>query len=258
MNAPPFTALVLAGRRGAEDPVARQCGVEHKCLAPAGGVPMLARVLTVLAASPGIGRTFVVLENPALLDELPDAPSCVALPGAATPSSSVLRALDQPATGLPILIATADHALLSIEIVEFFCAAARASGADVVAGLTAAEVIRKAYPSTARTYWRFRDGQYSGANLFALMTPEARKAVAFWGRAERHRKRPWRLLRAFGLGSLLAYLLGRLTLDGAMARASRIIGARVAAVRLPFAEAAIDVDTAADLELVDAVLAERR
>jgi molybdopterin-guanine dinucleotide biosynthesis protein A len=257
VSAARFTALVLAGRRGDEDQVARHCGVEHKCLALAGGVPMLARVLAALAASPAVERSFVVLEDPAILGRLPSAPQCATLPSAATPSSSVLRALDQIETDWPILITTADHALLSMEIVEFFCAAARATGADVVAGLTAAEVIRRSYPSTARTYWRFRDGGYSGANLFALMTPEARRAVVFWRRVEQDRKRPWRMLRAFGPGPLVAYLLRRLTLDDAMARASAIIGARVAAVRLPFAEAAIDVDKPADLELVNVVLAGR-
>jgi hypothetical protein len=218
---------------------------------------MLARVLNVLAASPGIERLFVVLEDAKLLELLPGIPPCTALPGAATPSLSVLRALDEVGAGLPMLVTTADHALLSAEMIEFFCVAARATKADAVAGLTAAEVIRKAYPDTQRTWLRLRDAHYSGANMFGLMTPEARRAVAFWRRVEQDRKRPWRMIRAFGLGPLLAYLLGRLTLEGAMARASAIIGARVAAIRLPFAEAAIDVDKPADLELVNAILARR-
>ena len=78
--------------------------------------------------------------------------------------------------------------------------------------------------------------------------------MAFWRRVEQERKRPWRLVRAFGLRPLFAYLFGRLTLDDAMVRASGVIGARVAAVRLPFAEAAIDVDKPADLALVEAIL----
>jgi molybdopterin-guanine dinucleotide biosynthesis protein A len=253
----PFTALVLAGRRGGEDPVARHCGVEHKCLAPVGGVPMLARVLDALAASPVIGRIFVLLEDASILERLSGIPPCTALPSAATPSLSVLGALDEVEAALPMLVTTADHALLSAEILEFFGAAARAAGADVAVGLTAAEVIRKAYPDTQRTYLRLRDAHYSGANLFALMSPEARRAVAFWRRVEQDRKRPWRMIRAFGLGPLLTYLLGRLTLDAAMARGSAIIGAHVAAVRLPFAAAAIDVDKPADLELVNAILAGR-
>jgi len=252
-----FTALVLAGSRGEADPVARLCGVMHKCLAPVGGSPMLARVVAALAASPQIGRIFVSLAEPAILKEVPAAARCVALTSAATPSLSVLRALDEIADGLPLLITTADHPLLSVEIVAAFCAGARASGADLAAGLAAAEVVRDAYPEAVRTWLRFADASYSGANLFALLTPAGRQAVVFWRRVEQARKRPWRLVGAFGPGPLLAYLFRRLTLDAAMARASRVIGARVAAVRLPFAEAAIDVDKAADLELVEAILRRR-
>jgi GTP:adenosylcobinamide-phosphate guanylyltransferase len=249
-----FTALVLAGSRGPGDPVARHCGIEHKCLAPVRGTPMLARVLATLAASPSIGRTFVSLADPAILEGLPAAANCRALTSGASPSASVLQALDEVPDALPLLITTADHPLLTAEMIESFCDEARSSGADLVAGLTEAGVIRAAYPEAQRTYLRFADAAYSGANLFALLTPAGRRAIAFWRRVERERKRPWRLVRVFGLGPLVAYLLGRLTLDAAMARGSEVIGARVAAVRLPFAEAAIDVDKPADLALVETIL----
>jgi GTP:adenosylcobinamide-phosphate guanylyltransferase len=258
-----FTAVVLAGRRGGEDPLARRCGVAYKCVAPVGGVPMVVRVLDALAASRGTGRIFVVLDDPAILDPLPGfqrlhgARRCAALAGGATPSLSVQKALDEIPASLPMLVTTADHPLLTPEIVERFWAAAGTTGADVVAGVTMAEVIQRAYPATQRTYLRFCDGACSGANLFALLTPAARRAVEFWQRVERDRKRPWRVMAAFGLGPLLAYLLGRLTLDAAMSRASAVIGAKVAAVRLPFAEAAIDVDKPADLDLVEVILRRR-
>jgi hypothetical protein len=64
-------------------------------------------------------------------------------------------------------------------------------------------------------------------------------------------------VRAFGWRSLVAYLLGRLTLDEALARASKVIDARLAAVVLPQPEAAIDVDKPADLELAESILARR-
>lgn len=249
-----FTALVLAGSRGSDDPVARHCGVEHKCLAPVGGAPMLARVVQTLAASASINRIFISLPEPRILEGLPLAGSCTALSSAASPSASVLQALEEVPDALPLLLTTADHPLLSAAMVDGICAEARASGADLVAGLTDATVIRSAYPDARRTYLRFADAAYSGANLFALVTPASRRAVAFWRRVEQERKRPWRLVRAFGLRPLLAYLLGRLTLDGAMARASEVIGARIVAVRLPFAEAAIDVDKPDDLMLVESIL----
>ncbi|HEX6111404.1 MAG TPA: nucleotidyltransferase family protein [Geminicoccaceae bacterium] len=269
MSAPPpggekaFTALVLAGSRGPDDPVAMVAGVAHKCLAPVAGVPMVVRVVEALAASPGIGRIAVALHDPALLEQLPALPPLIAagrcrlLPTAATPSLSVLRALDELPDPLPLLVTTGDHPLLTPEIVAHFGAAARRTGADLVAGLTPASAIKTAYPDAQRTYLRFRDERYSGANLFAVLQPEGRRAVVFWRRVEQERKRPWRLVRAFGWQRLLAYLLGRLTLDDALARASHVIGARVAAVVMPQPEAAIDVDKPADLELAQSILARR-
>ena len=259
-----FTALVLAGSRGPDDPVAKYCGVAHKCLAPVAGVPMLVRVVETLAASPSVGRIAIALEDPALVKDLPalrpllDSDRGTTLATGATPSLSVLRALDEIPSPLPWLVVTGDHPLLTPEIVEHFCAAALGTRADLAAGLTPASAIRKAYPDAQRTYLRFQDEHYSGANLYALLCPEGRRAIAFWRRAELERKRPWRLVRAFGWRPLLAYAVGRLTLDAAMQRASRITGARVAAVPLPFAEAAIDVDKPADLELVEVILARRR
>jgi GTP:adenosylcobinamide-phosphate guanylyltransferase len=259
-----FTALVLAGRRGPDDPVARAGGVAHKCLVPIAGVPMAARVVETLAACPSVGRIALALEDPALLDELPELRRLIAagrlsLPRTATtPSLSVLRALDELPDALPLLVTTGDHPLLTPAMVEHFCAAALETGADVAAGLTPSAAIRSAYPDAERTYLRFRDERYSGANLYALLGPDARRAVAFWRRVEQERKRPWRLVRAFGWHALLAYLLGRLTLAEAMARASGIVGARIAAVVMPHAEAAIDVDKPADLALVERILARRQ
>ena len=57
-------ALVLAGsRRGEGDPVARYRQVAHKCLATAGGVPMLVRVVQALRGSPRIGRIIVSVDD---------------------------------------------------------------------------------------------------------------------------------------------------------------------------------------------------
>ena len=76
-------------------------------------------------------------------------------------------------------------------------------------------------------------------------------------RAEAFRKQPWRLALAFGPRALIAFWRRRFDLDTALEQISRVIGARVQAVRMPFAEAAIDVDRAADLALATQILAER-
>lgn len=261
-----FTALVLAGQRGGGEPVAAAAGVSHKCLVPVAGVPMLARVVGALEASAAVDRIAVSIEDPGLLQSLPELSSLLAagrlvsVVSAGTPSLSALAATEALGGALPLLITTADLPLLIPAIVNDFLRGSLDTGADVTAGLTPGDVLLAAYPQARRTFLRFKDGPYTGSNLFAVLSDEGLKALSFWRRVERERKRPWRIAKAFGTGSLLAYLLRRLTLEETMIRASRTIGAKVGAVRLPLAEAGIDVDKPADLVLVESILrsSERR
>ena len=52
--------------------------------------------------------------------------------------------------------------------------------------------------------------------------------------------------------------LSSVSLDRALAKIGRRMGLALAAVRLPFPEAAIDVDKPADVELAEKILAVRR
>jgi GTP:adenosylcobinamide-phosphate guanylyltransferase len=258
-----FSALVLAGQRSGGDPVAQAAGVSHKCLVPVAGVPMLVRVVEALAASRAVDLIAVSIEQPELVDALkPLMPlrqqgKLVVLPSRESPSLSALSVLETLADRVPWIITTADHALLTGDLVDSFVAAAEMPETDIAVGLTPASVLLSAFPDARRTFLRFRDGRYTGSNLFAILTPAGYEALRFWRRIERERKRPWRLAGAFGLENLLAYLLRRLTLENAMERASRVVQVRARAVITPVAEAGIDVDKPADLTLVEEILRRR-
>lgn len=239
-------ALILAGSRpGAPDPVAGYAGVAHKALAELDGATLLARVAGALRDA-GIARIAVTANDPAVLAEAARL-ELEAIAPAAGPSGSVARGLE--ALGAPLIVTTADHALLRPEWVRHFVAATPA-GADAAVLLARRDVVELAAPGTRRTYLRFADGDWSGCNLFLLSTPRAAAAIGLWAHVEADRKRPWRIVRRLGPGLLLRYLVGRLTL----ARALRHLGARAgieaAAVASPFGLAAVDVDKPADLDLV--------
>jgi GTP:adenosylcobinamide-phosphate guanylyltransferase len=258
-----YPALVLAGRRSGSDPLARAEGVQHRALLPVANVPMLLRVFRALRASPQVGRIAVSIDDPAALDAVAELSDAVARGELAThrslesPSRSVRDAVGDISSDGRVLITTADHALLTPQIAAEFLTGAESTQADVAVGLVAEDVIRAAHPDTTRTYLRFADGGYSGANLFAFRGPAAQRAAEFWVNAEQFRKRPWRLASVFGPVSLLLFALRRLTLDAALQRASRAIGCEVGAVRLASADAAIDVDRPSDLILVNEILAQR-
>ena len=253
----PYTALVLAGRRGPDDPFARSRGASHRALLEVAGVPMLVRVLTALRAAHHVSRITVSIDTPEVLETIPAL--------AAARDLTLHRSLESPARSVAdalasidderVLVTTADHALLSGARVDRFLEAASATGADVAVGMVERAVFADADASAARTWIRLRCGSYTGANLFAFQHPRARGAATFFARAERHRKRPWRMVAALGPTLAIEYLAGRLDLDSACTQISRSAGAKIRPVLLEEAAAAIDVDKAADLALAEKIIA---
>jgi 2-phospho-L-lactate transferase/gluconeogenesis factor (CofD/UPF0052 family) len=67
---------------------------------------------------------------------------------------------------------------------------------------------------------------------------------------EADRKRPWRIARRLGIGTLWSYWRGKLTLAEATARLGRSLGVKAALVPATDGRAAIDVDKPDDLALV--------
>lgn len=256
-----FHAVVLAGDRGPHDPVARHTGAPCKALVPVTGRPMLLRVLDALAASAAIDGVTLVgpharhVEHCAELARRLSEGALTWLPPQSSPSLSAAAALESLPADRPVLLTTADHALLQAQWVDAFCDQALASGKDAVVGLARHAVVQAAFPASRRTALRFRDDAYCGCNLFAFLTPAGRRAPAFWRQIEQQRKKPHRLAAALGLGTLIAYLCGRLTLTGGLERLSRQVGAHLGAVLLDDPRAAVDVDSVADFELVQSILA---
>lgn len=241
------TALVLAGTRSSGDPLADYAGVSHKALIEIGGRTMLERVVGALAAAPEVARIAIAIEQPELVAALPAFGKPVtAIHAAAGPSASVAAGVD--ACGVPLLVTTADHALLRPEWIAEFLAIA--PNADVVVALARREQVSAAAPHTQRTYLRFAEGDYSGCNLFLLRTPAALQVVRLWQEIESYRKRPLRMLRRLGFTYALRYRLRLLTLDRALRRLGQLAKAEVAFCALSDGRAAIDVDKPADLDLV--------
>lgn len=254
-------ALVLAGRRGPDDPLAEAHGASHRALLPVGGVPMVLRVVRTLLATERIEQLHISIDAPEHLSEIDELAALEAEGrlqvhrSESSPSRSVGAVFETSRS--PLLVTTADHALLDSAMLAHFIDAMEGSDADILVGLVSETLLQAAYPETTRTYLRFRSESWSGANLFGCLTPDARKAVDFWRRAERHRKQPWRLVSAIGADLAALYMAGRLDIDEALVRASKKIGADVRKVEMLIPEAAIDVDRESDLALASRILAAR-
>lgn len=240
-----FSALVLAGSRGGADPVADYAGVSHKALIRLQGETLLARVVAALRSA-GAARIAVVSSHPDVRAEIARL-GAEALDEAAGPSLSVRAGAER--LGTPLVVTTADHALLRPEWVTRFLADVPAD-ADVAVLMAARPTVEAAAPATQRTWLKLADGHWSGCNLFWLANDRALAVIDLWRRVEAERKRPWKMAAILGPSMLLRFAFRRLSLHGAAQRLGDLAGVRAAIVETPYGLASVDVDKPADLDLV--------
>ncbi len=260
----PFTAIVLAGQRSAADPLVQRSNAGCKAMIEIDGKAMLQRVLDTLAASQQVDRRIISgpdlqqLDPQSAIRTLVDSGDVDWQAPQSSPSTSAWHAMQTVPAGTPILLTTADHPLLSAEIVDEFCRQSRVHDLDVAAGLAPYELVRQAFPDMKKTVMHFKEGDYCGCNLFTFMTPEGRDAARFWRKVEQERKNPFKVIRALGWASVLKYLLHRLTLREALDNLSNKLGVRAGTVLLPWAEAAVDVDSISDHDIVQRKMTSNR
>jgi GTP:adenosylcobinamide-phosphate guanylyltransferase len=248
-----WTALVLAGSRPGTDPFAAQYGTDLKALIPVGGVPMVARPVGALLAAPEIDRIRVLAQQPdRIAAVLPTDERLTVEPSGATIASTLDAILNDPATRFPLLVTTADHALLDAAMVADFCA--KAGNSDLAIGLVEQRPLLARLPHTQRTWLRFRGGAYSGANLFAFGSKRAAEAIALWRSVEQDRKKGWRMIAALGPAVLLGAVLRVRTLDEVLAAVGKRQGLTIRKVELANPLAAVDVDKPADHQLVTDII----
>jgi molybdopterin-guanine dinucleotide biosynthesis protein A len=257
-------AVVLAGDRTKKDSLIRHTKAGCKALINIDGIPMLRRVLNALQQSRAVFK--IVLAGPEADELAMDKPLSELVASdeiswrapETSPSASAFHTMQSLEPDTPVLLTTTDHPLLTREIVDAFSRQSLADDVDVTVGLAPHALITEAYPGIKKTVFRFSDGDFCGCNLFAFLTPEGRQAASFWRKIEQQRKKPLVLIGLLGWWMVLRYRLGMLSLEEALAKLSKRLGLRVRAVILPYANAAIDVDSIADLELVNGLTADRR
>lgn len=247
-------ALILAGSRGSDDPLCRQENVDLKAFIKIAGKPMIDHVANAVSQTSGIDHIYLCL--PQDVDLATQAPFCNGLiqsgrasilPPEQSPAASAKAAWSGLPPGASLLITTADHPLLTSTIIDDFV---KQTAQGVNAGFARIEIVSQKYPQARRTKLRFRDGSYSGCNLFFLQGAQAGHILDFWQNLESLRKQPLRMALKLGLWPALAYQLNLLTLAQILKIIARKSGSPVQAVLLHDPHAAIDVDKIEDLALV--------
>ena len=243
-------AIVLAG--GAADAVAAlEPGAPNKAFVRVGGVPLVQRTITGLRASSRIDRIVAVAP--------PSAAAHPALAGASEVRGDGARMLHSLRSGLQgftedalVLVAASDLPALDAPAVDEFVDAVLARKLDVAYACLERRHHEAAYPEFPHTWARMRDGRYCGGGLVALRPRVLPRLSTFLDALGGARKSPLRLAGLFGWDVLARFALGRLSIEQAEARASRLLGARVGAIPCTHAQVALNVDRVADVARANA------
>lgn len=255
-----YTALILAGeRQGKGQGIGQYSKLECKALIPVAGKPMILRVLEALESSGSVDSAWLcgpdsdTCRESELLQDLITSKRINWFPPQKGPSLSVSRVAESLPLENPVLITTADHALLCSDVIDYFCTRADSLDSGLNIGLARYSLVKNYYPEVERTLWKFREGDFCTCNLF-IASKEAIKSVGdFWVQIENMRKKPWKIARYFSFWAMLKYISGRLYLSEAMEIASSILKVGVEHIELPFPESAIDVDTQEDLKMAESI-----
>jgi GTP:adenosylcobinamide-phosphate guanylyltransferase len=248
-----YTAILLAGSRPGRDAFAAEHGTDLKALIPVGDEPMVKRPVRALLASENIGKIIVLAQQPKRISAaLPKDKRVTVRASEGTIAETLLELCFDKKTQWPLLVTTADHALLDAATIDEFCSAAHG---DIAIGVVEREILMRRFPDAKRTWLKFRGGAYTGANLFALQSPKVAAAIELWRTVENERKKGWRVISLLGPFVLIGTVLRLLTVDQVLAMVGRKLGLSIRAVRLSNPLAGVDVDKSADHELAEAILA---
>jgi GTP:adenosylcobinamide-phosphate guanylyltransferase len=249
-----WTAVVLAGSRPGRDRFAEQFGNDLKPLIPVAGAPMVRRPVQALLESELIGKILVLSQSPDRISAvLPEDPRIELHESQATIAETIENLILKRVAGFPMIVTTADHALLDPAMIAEFIGGA--ADADLAIGVVERQSLLARLPQSKRTWIAFRGGAYSGANLFAFGSIKALAAIEQWRSVEQDRKKGWRVLSALGPGLLLGALLRLRTIDQTVAAMARRLGMSARVVVLSNPLAAVDVDKPVDHAIVEAILA---
>lgn len=241
-------ALVLAGSLN-NGPLQGVSTEKYEALIPIGPHSMLEYVLNALQNSSCVDRVLVA-GPPEIQEVLPK--DTIWMRSADTMMENIQQgcALMEGS----FLLVTSDIPLLTPQAVQGFLDLCGENQEDLYFPLVPRPLVEKNFPGSKRTYVHFKEGVFTGGNLF-LVNPRVVPACLRIGQELiALRKKPWALARRVGYSLLLKLILQRLALQEVQEKASGLLGIRGKAVICPFPEVGVDVDKPADLEMICRVL----
>ena len=244
-------AIILAGAP-ADPQMVPEGGLVSRAMIRVGDKTMLQWVVDALRGCSSIGKILAVGDVTA------DGLDAVTEPGDDL-VANIKRGIEQLDTQEPVLVVSSDIPLLTAKAVQDFVDRAVPLKADLAYPIIPKAHCQKRYPQLKRTYLKTADGVFTGGNLMLLRPEFVSNHWEAVAAAHAARKHVFKLARMIGVGVFLRVIASQLvpaviSVSALERAASRVLGAKVAAVVSAYPEIGEDVDKLSDLEAVRKIL----
>jgi len=241
-------AVVLAGGEDRGE-IAAQTGVVYRPLLEVGGRPIITRILAALRGASAVGRVAVVAPDAVQAAVSEEAVDLRVIAGHSF-IDNIQRGVEATEPGTDaVLLVTGDLPLITPAALNDFLHQSLAARADVTYAIIPKEASERQFPGGRRTYVKLRDGTFTGGNSVVLKRDFVHLRRDLIEKLFAARKHPLKLAAILGMGFIFGLVTGRLRISDLEARASRVVGGRVAAIISTYPELGFDVDKMDDLLL---------
>lgn len=251
--------MVLAGQHNRDGPFSDAFPVSNEALVPVAGMPLLTWVLAGLRESRHLDRIVVVgpddLRDKAVAELPPRIQHRIEMvaPGESL-TDNIRRGFEALEGHAWILISTADIPLITASIVDEFINKCFKAKGSFFYPVVARETIESRYPGVERTYVKVAGRVLTGGNIFLVerrIIPQALDVVEQFYRA---RKNPLRLASLLGLGYIVKWAAGSLTLEELESKVSSMVGAQGRVIISSHPEVGLDIDKPSHIPPVEEIL----
>lgn len=243
-----YDAIVLAGGENSEH-LSEFSSQSYEAMIEIAGKPMVTFVTDALAAAPRVERILIVGPVEQLVKcNFPE--QMILVEGGHTIIESIQLGMRALGHQRKVLVVTADIPLLTPAAIDDFLTQCADSEADLYYPIVSKKIHNQHYPGNKRTYVRFKDGTYTGGNIFLVNPVIVPQCLVVAEELINNRKNPFKLCCLLGWGFVLNFLIGRLNLSKVKERVAQLLGVTGAVIQSSYPELGIDVDKPSDLEMV--------
>lgn len=153
-----------------------------------------------------------------------------------------------------ILLVSSDIPAITPEMVDWEVDTTLKTDVDLCYNLIKREVIEARYPGSKRTFTRLKGMQVCSGDMNVIHTSVISANPEIWEKLVATRKNPIKQAAIIGFDVFILALLGLITVDQAVKKATARLHMTGAAIMCPFAEVGMDVDKPVQLEIMRADL----